>query len=494
MKKVNKKQCIAICLCLLSLMAHAEKEVSSPKPCEPVPTELQMQWQEMEEYAFLHFSLNTFTNEEWGYGDESPKIFNPKKLDARQWARTCKAAGMKGIILTAKHHCGFCLWPSAYTDYSVKNSPWKDGKGDIVRELADACKEYGLKFGVYLSPWDRHQASYATKDYITYYRNQLRELSTNYGDLFEVWFDGANGGDGYYGGAREKRSIDRKTYYEWQETYRMIRLLQPHCLIWNDGGDRGDLRWIGTEKGFAGETNWSLLYKTGDVPIVMLQHGVENGNVWVPGEVDVSIRPGWFYHQSEDDKVKSVSELMDIYYKSVGRNSTLLLNFPIDTDGLINPIDSARGVEFANTVRSVFKDNLAKNAKLTASNVRGKSKIYSANNVIDGNKQTYWATDDSVKTPTLIINLREPKTFNRFVIGEYIRLGQRVREFSLEVWQNGKWMPIKDELCSNDGLTTIGYKRIICFHTITAQKLRLRILSSKACPLIKEIGLYYTQE
>lgn len=477
----------------LNIISAAD-DVPAPKPCGPVPTKDQVNWQEMEQYAFLHFSLNTFTNEEWGYGDESPKLFNPRKLDARQWVRTCKAAGMRGIIITAKHHCGFCLWPSAYTDYSVKNSPWKDGKGDILRELSDACKEYGLKFGVYLSPWDRHQASYATPDYISYYRNQLRELLTNYGDIFEVWFDGANGGDGYYGGAREKRSIDRHTYYEWPETYRMVRDLQPHCLIWNDGGDRGDLRWIGNEKGFVGATNWSLLYKTGDVPFNMLHYGVEDGNAWVPGEADVSIRPGWFYHKSEDDKVKSVKDLMEIYYKSVGRNSTLLLNFPIDTDGLINPIDSLRGVEFAHAVHEAFKTDLAENADFAASNVRGNSPKYSAANVAYKDNETYWATDDSVLTATLTVDMKKTQRFNRIVLGEYIPLGQRVRKFSLEVLQNGRWIPVNDELSDEESLTTIGYKRIICFPTVTARKVRLRILSSKACPLISHFGIYCAKD
>lgn len=210
-------------------------------------------------YAFIHYSLNTYTDQEWGFGNEDPKLFNPSNLDCRQWARVCKQAGMKGIIFTAKHHCGFCMWPSKYTEYSVKNSPWKNGKGDVVRELAEACKEEGLEYAVYLSPWDRNHPEYGKPAYVTYFRNQLRELLTEYGDMFEVWFDGANGGDGWYGGANEVRKIDRTTYYQWPETYRMIRELQPKCLIWNDGSDRGDLRWVGTEAGFIGETNWSLL-------------------------------------------------------------------------------------------------------------------------------------------------------------------------------------------------------------------------------------------
>ena len=213
----------------------------------PRPTPQQLAWQQMEQYAFLHFSINTFTDQEWGFGNEPATLFNPKKLDAGQWARTCKAAGLKGIILTAKHHCGFCLWPTRTTEYSVKNSPWRGGKGDVVRELADACRKEGLKFAVYVSPWDRHAASYGSKDYITMFREQLHELLTQYGDIFEVWFDGANGGTGWYGGASSRREIDRRTYYDWGETYRLVRQWQPNCVIWNDGGQRGDLRWVGNE-------------------------------------------------------------------------------------------------------------------------------------------------------------------------------------------------------------------------------------------------------
>ncbi len=309
----------------------------------PVPTKDQLALQDMEMYAFIHYALNTYTDQEWGYGNEDLKLFNPQHLDCRQWARTCKNAGMKGIIFTAKHHCGFCMWPSAYTDYSVKNTPWKNGQGDVVRELADACKEYGLKFAVYLSPWDRNHPEYGREAYVTYFRNQLRELLTNYGEVFEVWFDGANGGNGWYGGADEVRTIDRLTYYKWGDTYKMIRELQPHCVIWNDGADRrGDLRWVGTEAGFIGETNWSMLNSTGDVPYPMLHYGVEDGDVWCPGETNTSIRPGWFYHDAENGHVKSLSKLMETYYKSVGRNSTLLLNFPIDKDGLIHAEDWCR--------------------------------------------------------------------------------------------------------------------------------------------------------
>ena len=446
-------------------------------------------------YAFIHYSMNTYTDQEWGYGNEDPALFNPEDLDCRQWARVCKQAGMKGIIFTAKHHCGFCMWPSAYTEYSVKNSPWKGGKGDVVRELAEACREEGLKFAVYLSPWDRNHPEYGRPEYVTYFRNQLRELLTQYGDIFEVWFDGANGGDGWYGGADETRRIDGKTYYQWAETFRMIRELQPHAVIWNDGGDRGDLRWVGTEAGNVGETNWSLLFKDGDVPYQMLHYGVEEGDVWCPGETNTSIRPGWFYHETENAHVKSLSKLMDTYYKSVGRNSTLLLNFPIASNGRIHPTDSLRGIAFSKMIGEVFKEDLAVGAKVTASNVRGGSRRFNAAKTVDGSPDTYWATDDGVTSASLTLDFSRPATFNRFLAEEYIALGQRVRDFSLEYWQDGKWMPLNDALVTDgDGLTTIGHRRIICFPTVTTTRLRFTIEDSKACPLISRIGVFLAPE
>ncbi len=430
-------------------------------------------------YAFIHYSLNTYTDQEWGFGNEDPKLFNPSNLDCRQWARVCKQAGMRGIIFTAKHHCGFCMWPSAYTEYSVKNSPWKNGRGDVVRELADACREEGLEFAVYLSPWDRNHPEYGRPAYVEYFRNQLRELLTNYGDIFEVWFDGANGGDGWYGGANEVRKIDRTTYYQWPETYRMIRQLQPKCLIWNDGSDRGDLRWVGTEAGNVGETNWSLLYRDGDVPYQMLYYGVEDGNVWCPGETNTSIRPGWFYHETENEHVKSLSKLMDTYYKSVGRNSTLLLNFPIAPNGRIHPNDSLRGIAFKQMIDEVFKENLIEHGTLT----------------IDHSAAQKESDANNVQCSMFNVQWDKPTAFNRFVAEEDIRYGQRVKKFALEAEVDGQWVPLKDELVENgDGLTTIGHRRIICFPTVEATKLRFTITDAKAAPIIKNLGVYLAPE
>ena len=434
----------------------------------PVPNENQLRWQEMEMYAFIHYSLNTYTDQEWGYGNEDPNLFNPSHLDCRQWARVCKQAGMKGIIFTAKHHCGFCMWPSAYTEYSVKNSPWKNGKGDVVKELAEACREEGLQFAVYLSPWDRNHKDYGKPEYVTYFRNQLRELLTNYGDIFEVWFDGANGGDGWYGGANETRRIDGKTYYDWAETFQMIRELQPHAVIWNDGGDRGDLRWAGTEAGNIGETNWSMMPGKGDTPYHMLHYGVEDGDVWCPGETNTSIRPGWFYHETENEHVKSLSKLMDTYYKSIGRNSCLLLNFPIAPNGRIHPTDSLRGIAFKQMIDESFRDNLV---------------LPSATPQRENGVVCY------------TLDIKEGESFNRFVAEEDIRYGQRVKKFSLEALVDGQWQPLKDELVENgDGLTTIGHRRIICFPTVKATKLRFTITASRAEPVIKKLGVYHAPE
>ena len=482
---------MVLCSCM-SMTAQTKQE-----PFGPLPSENQLRWQDMEMYAFIHYSLNTYTDQEWGFGNEDPKLFNPSSLDCRQWARVCKQAGMRGIIFTAKHHCGFCMWPSAYTEYSVKNSPWKNGKGDVVRELADACREEGLKFAVYLSPWDRNHKDYGKPEYVTYFRNQLRELLTQYGDIFEVWFDGANGGDGWYGGANETRKIDRTTYYQWPETYKMIRELQPKCLIWNDGSDRGDLRWVGTEAGNVGETNWSLMPSKGDTPWHMLHYGVEDGDVWCPGETNTSIRPGWFYHETENDHVKSLSKLMDTYYKSVGRNSTLLLNFPIAPNGRIHPNDSLRGIAFKKMIDEVFVKGSVefrvKNEELRTKSSWTSQAAKPSDDYSQGEKIPQQSNHSS---SLLTLNFQSPTAVNRFLTEEDIALGQRVKKFKLEALVDGKWQPLKDALVENgkDGLTTIGHRRIVCFPTVTATQLRFTITDSKAEPIIKRLGVYLAPE
>jgi alpha-L-fucosidase len=477
-----------VCLCMIG---SCFAQVKAPRPVGPIPTENQVRWQEMEYYAFIHFSTNTFTDQEWGYGEaDDAKLFNPTNLDCDQWARVCKNSGMKGIIITAKHHSGFCLWPTETTEYSIKNSPWKDGKGDIIGDLAKACRKYGLKLGIYISPWDRNHPSYGLIDpdgsapYVkNVFRKQIEECLTKYGDVFEIWFDGANGGDGYYGGARTSRKIDRTTYYDWANTYKMIREIQPKIVIWNDNGDRADLRWVGTESGYVGETNWSLLNAKGDVSHDMLAHGLENGDSWVPGEVNTSIRPGWFYHEYEDSRVKTLPELLKVYYSSFGRNGTMLLNFPIDKTGRIHETDEKAALELAGAVKEAFAVDLAKKMKASASNVRGKSKEFGADKALDGDKNTYWTTDDEVKTASLIIDFGAPKAFNRFLAQEYIQLGQRVKSFTIEALIKGKWEQL-------DKQTTIGYKRILSFPTVTASQLRFTITDAKASPVISNVSIY----
>src|SRR5690606_14792267 len=304
---------------LLSMFFACKQEVHAPEAVLPIPSPAQLAWHEMELNAFIHFTINTFTGKEWGYGDESPQLFNPTDIDVEQWITTLKDAGFRGVILTAKHHDGFCLWPTAYTEHSIKNSPYKDGKGDLVREVADACRKHGLKFGVYLSPWDRNRADYGTPSYVEYYRNQLKELFTEYGPIFEMWFDGANGGDGYYGGANERRRIDGSTYYDWPGTLAFAREMEPDVIFFSDAGP--GVRWVGNERGVAGETNWNTITPdtlyAGKAGIEeLLSTGHEDGTHWIPAEVDVSIRPGWFYHAEEDSKVKSAEDLFDIYLTS----------------------------------------------------------------------------------------------------------------------------------------------------------------------------------
>ena len=480
-----KKAFLLGCFFCIITPVISQKKVKSPEPFGPLPTQKQINWQEMEFYAFVHFSLNTFTNKEWGYGDESPELFNPTNLDVRQWARVVKEAGMKGIILVAKHHDGFCLWPSAYTERSVKNAPWKNGKGDLVKELAAACKEYNLKLGLYLSPWDRNRADYGKPEYVTYFRNQLKELLTNYGDVFEMWFDGANGGDGYYGGANETRKINTLEYYNWDETYKLIYKIATKTLVWGVGPS--EARWIGNEEGRAGKTNWSLLRQkdelAGKVHYTEFMSGHENGEKWVPGEADVSIRPGWFYHTVEDDKVRPLDEMVDIYYESIGRNATLLLNLPVDKRGLVHENDQTRLKELVATIKADFKTDLVSGSKITADNIRGNNNEFAAKNTADGNKNTYWATDDTVKSASIVFEFNKPTPINRILLQEYIQLGQRIKAFTVEAKVDGKWKTVANE-------TTIGYKRILRIDRVMASALKINITDSKASIVISNIQAY----
>jgi len=440
------------------------------------PTPRQLAWQELEFHAFVHFGVNTFTDREWGDGTEDPRIFNPTELDARQWVRVFKNAGMKQVVMSAKHHDGFCLWPSKYTEHSVKNSPWRGGKGDLVREVAEACREAGLKLGIYLSPWDRHEPSYGDSPrYNEHYKSQLTELLTNYGPIHEVWFDGAcgEGPDG------------KKQVYDWEGYISVIRRLQPEAVIFSDAGP--DIRWVGNERGFAGATNWSTLrrgeFYPGTPKYKQLTEGHEEGTHWVPAECDVSIRPGWFYHASQDDQVKSLERLLDIYYKSVGRNGVLLLNVPPDRRGLIHENDTARLAEFRAVIDETFRHNLATGQAATADNVRANQPQYGANRTLDGDYRTYWTTDAGVHSAMLTVELGKPVTFDRAMIQEATTLGQRVRSFAIKVWDGHRWQTIAEG-------TTIGYKRLLRFDPVTASRVRLTIRDARACPAIGEFGLF----
>lgn len=472
--------------CAAVLASCTATHVVPPEAVLPIPEPKQVAWQQMETYAFIHFGLNTFNDREWGYGDSDPKTFNPARLDCEQWAQTLVAAGMKGVILTAKHHDGFCLWPFEGTDYNISRSPYKEGKGNIVRELCDACRKYGLKFAVYLSPWDRRQANYGTPEYLPYFYAQLRDLLTNYGEVFEVWFDGANGGDGWYGGAKEARTIDRKNYYNYPRIYEMLDSLQPQAVIFSDGGP--GCRWVGNERGFAGATNWAFLRKGEVYPgypnYPELQYGHADGNQWVPAECDVSIRPGWFYHPEEDDKVKTPEQLLDLYYRSVGHNGTFLLNFPVDRNGLIHPIDSANAVRFRQLLQQELKTNLVAGMKAKVSNERGGSYVAAA--MTDDDYDTYWATEDGVTTGDIEFAFAREQRMNRLLLQEYIPLGQRVKAFTVEYKADGQWLPVR----LNEETTTIGYKRLLRFETVVSDGLRIRITDARGPLCINQVGVY----
>lgn len=461
-----------------------------PAPYGTLPSERQLAWHGLEVYAFLHFTTNTFTDKEWGYGDESPSIFNPTAFDADAIVSALKAGGMRGVILTCKHHDGFCLWPTRTTEHCVRQSPWRQGQGDVVREISAAAARQGLKFGVYLSPWDRNAATYGTPAYVEMYRAQLRELLTNYGPIFEVWHDGVNGGDGFYGGAREKRRIDKKSYYDWPKTWELVRSLQPGAVIFSDVGP--DVRWVGNEKGFANETCWATFSPVGedggtaspgDVDTKQSMTGHRNGKQWLPPECDVSIRKGWFWHEKENATVKTPQALMDLYYKSVGRGGSFLLNVPPDRRGLLHEADVASLKSFGELLRGTFGENLALGAKVTASNVRGKARTFSPANLLDGNRFSYWSTDDPVTAADVIFELKKPVSFNVIRLRENLRLGQRVEGFGIDTWADGGWKQIGEG-------TSIGSCRILRVEDVASARLRLRIGKTPVPAAISEFGIY----
>ena len=460
-----------------------------------VPTERQVKIQQMEFYGFVHFTINTFTGMEWGEGTEDPKLFNPDKLDAQQWAEAAKEGGMSGLILTCKHHDGFCLWPSAYTKHSVESSPYKEGKGDVVKELSDACRKVGIKFGVYLSPWDRNNPDYGKGEaYDDYFVNQLTELLTNYGELFTVWFDGACG-EGPNGKVQK---------YDWERYYAVIRKLQPKACISVSGPD---VRWCGNEAGDTRESEWSVVPAKISETELVAEHSQKEDNekfskqgmneqdrdlgsrdrlrgvsklIWYPAEVDVSIRPGWFYHEDQDDKVRSLENLKDIYLKSVGGNATLLLNIPPDKHGLFHRADVERLKELGDFIRTSFSNNLVEQAKLTATPFQVGHDI---ENVREDDYHTYFRTDDWNTQIEIRIQWQEEKKLEYLVLKEMISLSQRIEKFTIS------YMKDRKEKVVTTG-TTVGYKKIVVLPEILADELIIRIVDSRVAPTLSFIGVY----
>jgi alpha-L-fucosidase len=455
---------------------------SGPEAYGATPSPRQQAWHRMEQNAFVHFTINTFTDREWGYGDEDPKLFNPTDFDADQIVAVAKSANLRGLIVTAKHHDGFCLWPSAFTEHSVKNSPYKDGKGDIVGELAEACKRAGLKFGVYLSPWDRNHPDYGRPAYLVYFRNQLRELLTRYGPIFEVWFDGANGGDGYYGGAREVRKIDAVPYYDWPSIISYVHALQPEACTFDPKG--ADLRWVGNEEGEAGDPCWATM-DDGPFTPEKGNSGVRGGAVWWPAEADVSTRHGWFWHPHEDGESRTAANLMKIYFDTVGRSTVLLLNFSPDTRGRITDEDADKARRFGDAVRAMYRVDHAAATRVTASSVARDGARYAGANVLDGRADSFWMADEAARTPTLTLVLAGAKTFDVVRLAEHLPLGLRVDRFAIDIaGTDGAWRTIIDK-------RGIGAQRLIRLPApVTASQLRLRIVAAAAAPAITQVALY----
>lgn len=488
---------------LLIVGCQQKEKIAPPEPYGALPTEAQLNWQELEVISIVHFGLNTFTDKEWGYGDVNPDQFNPTDFDPDQIVSAAKAAGIKGLIFVAKHHDGFCLWPTDATDYNISKSAWKDtrlddtvgqGKEDIVKAFEEATRKEGLQFGLYCSPWDRNNAHYGDSTYLSIYRQQLKELYKNYGKLFEVWFDGANGGDGYYGGANETRQIDRTTYYDWDSTWNIVRHLQPGAVIFSDMGP--GCRWVGNEKGHAADTTWETFTPEGidgaapapgSMNYTTSPTGTRDGKYWIPAECDVPLRPGWFWHKGQQPKTPE--ELFNIYIHSVGRAGNMDLGLAPDTTGQLSKADVQSLEGFGKILKNTFAGNLAQEADFKPSNVRGNDQQdFGTQKLVDGDRYSYWATDDSVHTPTLEVDLQEPQTFDIIQLRENIKLGQRIGSIAVDQWKDGDWQQIATA-------TGIGANRLIKLSdAITTKKVRLRITDSPVCIALSDFGLYKYEE
>lgn len=448
-----------------------------PAPFGGVPHPRQLAWQELETCAFVHFGMNTFTDVEWGTGSEDPRTFAPAQLDPRQWAAVFREAGLRGVVITAKHHDGFCLWPTETTEHSVAASPWREGRGDLLAELAAACRAEGLRFGVYLSPWDRNHPAYAdSKRYDDVFCTQLREVLTRYGPVFEVWFDRAK---------PAPRPGAAEHVYDWKRYVALVRELQPEAVIFSDSGP--DIRWVGNEQGYAGETCWSTFDLSRAGPgrgdRLALSRGVPGGPDWVPAECDVSIRPSWFHHPSEDGRVRSVEELVALYERTVGRNASLLLNVPPDRRGLIPEAEAERLRTWRAVLTATYDEDLARGRPVFASNVRGGAPRFGAQRAVDGDPETFWATDDGVAAASLVVDLEGARRLDRVALGEAIRLGQRIAAFTLDAETEAGWRRVAEG-------TTIGRKRIVVFEPLTARRLRLAIARALACPTLARFEAY----
>lgn len=479
MNGLSRREMLAAGIAITAVPASAARPVAAPKPYGAVPSPRQLAWHKRLQYAFIHFSINSFTNREWGYGDESPALFNPTDFSADQIVAAAKAGGMRGIILTAKHHDGFCLWPTDTTDHCIRNSPYRQGKGDIVREFQQAARRAGLGFGLYLSPWDRNHADYGRPAYIDTFRQQITELCTRYGELFEFWFDGANGGDGWYGGAQEVRKIDAQSYYRWPEQIALVHKHQPMACTFEPLG--ADIRWIGNEDGVAGDPCWPTMNDA--VPDRATGNaGVRGGKLWWPAETNTSIRPGWFYHADEDARVKGPDRLLRLFDESVARGTNMHLNLPPDRRGRIADHDAAVLKSFGDAQAATYATNLAEGARASADATRGAA--FAAARVLDGNDQSYWCTPDAVTTPSLTLDLPAERRFDLVRLREYLPLGVRVTRFAVEAEVAGAWTHLATHEC-------IGAQRIIRLAApITARRVRLRILEAPACPAISEIALF----
>ena len=451
------------CWMLLSSISFAQ--LSS----QPKPSGRQKQWADMEFYLFVHFGPNTFTDLEWGKGSEKEEVFNPTNLDCRQWCRIAKAAGAKGIILTAKHHDGFCLWPSQYSTHTVRESKWRNGKGDVLKELQTACKEYGLKMGVYLSPWDRNHPKYGTEEYNQVYISMMKEVVSRYGPFFEFWWDGANG-EGPNG---------KKQLYDWKAFEQTMRTIAPNTAVFSDIGP--DIRWVGNEHGFAGTTDWNTLDSAGftrgaGAPSQdTLNTGNRFGKAWLPAECDVSIRPGWFYHTAEDTAVKTGDELFDLYLKSVGRGAALLLNVPPDRRGLFTSYDSAALMDFKKKREESFANNICKGTRMVLSNGKNSSAV------TDENDNTYFTLQQN---DSATISFSKPTELNCVLLKEWLTKGQNVARFHLAFYNEQK-----KQIRYVNG-TTIGRKRILTFPTLQVSSITITIDDENAPTFLSEIGAY----